>query len=258
MRLILKPFVVTGIAALTLCALTSSVVAYAQERATDVGPQSLVTPLKAGPPETWGTSSTSVLTIPAFAFDAWDGSIQSHTFYNRFSPTGAEVEAPVFLPAGALISSIELQGCDSDADAMVVFVLFRVNSDGSPVVLSPIGSTGTAATPGCGFFPLALATAHTVDNANTYYVAVRGGTTSATSYTAMRVYYKLQVSPAPGTASFADVPTNHPYFQFIEALKASGITAGCGDGSHYCPSDLVTRGQMAVFLARALGLHWPY
>ena len=37
-----------------------------------------------------------------------------------------------------------------------------------------------------------------------------------------------QVSPAPAAASFGDVPPSHPFFQFIEALTASGITAGCG------------------------------
>jgi hypothetical protein len=51
------------------------------------------------------------------------------------------------------------------------------------------------------------------------------------------------------------VPTSHPYFQFIQALAASGITGGCG-GGNYCPDNPVTRGQMAVFLAKALGLQF--
>ena len=63
------------------------------------------------------------------------------------------------------------------------------------------------------------------------------------------------VSPAPATATFNDVPTNHPFFQFIEALSASGITGGCNSAPPlYCPDSFVTRGQMAVFLAKALGL----
>jgi hypothetical protein len=52
------------------------------------------------------------------------------------------------------------------------------------------------------------------------------------------------------------VPTNHPFFQFVEALAASGITAGCGNGN-FCPDAPLTRGQIAVFLSKALGLHWP-
>ena len=70
------------------------------------------------------------------------------------------------------------------------------------------------------------------------------------------VYYNLVVSPAPASASFGDVPTSHPFFQYVEALAASGITAGCGQGN-FCPEQPLTRGQMAVFLSKALGLHWP-
>jgi hypothetical protein len=51
------------------------------------------------------------------------------------------------------------------------------------------------------------------------------------------------------------VPTSHAQFRFVEALAASGITGGCGGGD-FCPNNPVTRGQMAVFLATALGLHY--
>ena len=44
-------------------------------------------------------------------------------------------------------------------------------------------------------------------------------------------------------------------FYGIEALAASGITAGCA-GGNYCPEANLTRRQMAIFLAKALGLHW--
>ena len=42
----------------------------------------------------------------------------------------------------------------------------------------------------------------------------------------------------------------------IEAIAAKGITLGCNppDNSLYCPDDSVTRGAMAAFLTRALGL----
>ena len=38
----------------------------------------------------------------------------------------------------------------------------------------------------------------------------------------------------------------------IDRLAHSGITLGCGSG-RFCPDDLVTRGQMAAFLYRAIG-----
>jgi S-layer homology domain len=71
-----------------------------------------------------------------------------------------------------------------------------------------------------------------------------------------RLSWTRQVSPAPPSATFVDVPTDHQFFQFIEALVRSGITAGCGLDA-YCPDEPLTRGQMAVFLSKALGLQWP-
>ena len=47
--------------------------------------------------------------------------------------------------------------------------------------------------------------------------------------------------------------TTHPFFRFIEAFAAAGITGGCGAGS-YCPAAPVSRGEMAVFISVALGL----
>jgi hypothetical protein len=35
------------------------------------------------------------------------------------------------------------------------------------------------------------------------------------------------------------------------------VTAGRGNGN-FCPDQPLTRGQMAVFLSKALGLHWPH
>ncbi len=73
---------------------------------------------------------------------------------------------------------------------------------------------------------------------------------------AISVLWARQVSPAPASATFGDVPVGAFGFQHVEALAASGITAGCG-GGNFCPNAPLTRVQMAVFLAKALGLHFP-
>lgn len=70
-----------------------------------------------------------------------------------------------------------------------------------------------------------------------------------------RVRWRRRVSPAPQTATFDDVPPGHPFFRHVEALVDSEITAGC-DADSFCPNTPLTRGQMAVFLATALGLNW--
>jgi hypothetical protein len=77
------------------------------------------------------------------------------------------------------------------------------------------------------------------------------------SFGGVQVIWRRAVSPPPSAPTFGDVPASHTFFSFIEALAASGITAGCGDGSDFCPNAPLTRGQMAVFLSKALGLHWP-
>ncbi len=57
-----------------------------------------------------------------------------------------------------------------------------------------------------------------------------------------------------GDTDFAD--DNGSVFEpDIEKLATAGITRGCNDAeTRFCPDDNVTRGQMAAFLVRALGL----
>ena len=58
----------------------------------------------------------------------------------------------------------------------------------------------------------------------------------------------FDLEPAP-TAGFFDT-FGHVHAANIDALAAVGITAGCAaEPARYCPNGLVTRGQMATFLA---------
>jgi hypothetical protein len=59
--------------------------------------------------------------------------------------------------------------------------------------------------------------------------------------------------PSPAVASFTDVPSTDPYYEFIELMRLAGLTGGCG-GGNFCPDQTVTRRQMAVFLSQVLGL----
>ncbi len=51
--------------------------------------------------------------------------------------------------------------------------------------------------------------------------------------------------------SFTDVPDSHGAYVFIETLFHHGITAGCSSNK-YCPTEAVTRGQMAVYIGKVL------
>ena len=60
--------------------------------------------------------------------------------------------------------------------------------------------------------------------------------------------------PAVGaTTGFGDVPTTHWAAAWIKQLVTESITAGCGNGN-YCPNNVVTRAEMAVFLVRTFNL----
>jgi hypothetical protein len=58
--------------------------------------------------------------------------------------------------------------------------------------------------------------------------------------------------PPPTTPDtrFWDVPATHGHYAPIEGIAERGVTNGCG-GSRYCPTESVTRAQMASFIFRA-------
>jgi hypothetical protein len=212
---------------------------------------------------TFGSTVESLLVIGADQFALIEGTeYPTDAFNSGRACQVAGVQgvcaylATVNLPSGALITGLDLEACDADAAAQFGYVLAQFSvpvQNGTPV--SPVFASGAGATPGCALFPEAMS--RTVNNAAEKLVFdINLQPSVNVGFTTARVHYKLQVSPAPGTATFGDVPTSHPFFQFIEALAASGITGGCG-GGNYCPNSPVTRGQMAVFLAKALGLQFP-
>jgi subtilase family serine protease len=59
--------------------------------------------------------------------------------------------------------------------------------------------------------------------------------------------------PTPTSQRFLDVPPTNVFYAFIDQMAILQITLGCG-GGNYCPSDPVTRAQMAAFLVRAFQL----
>jgi len=214
---------------------------------------------------TFGTSASTSHTVQAFLFNGLSATDTARFAANvsgsRYcTQAPCSFETAVMLPAGALVTGIELEACDSDPTASVTATLFVSTPLESGFVAIGATSTGPdVATPGCKFFLQPLAAPETIDNYNnTYQVEeVINGQTLASRFQAVRLYYNLQVSPAPATASFEDVPVGHPFFAVIEALRAAGITAGCSTTpSLFCPDDPVTRKAMAAFIAKALGLHW--
>ena len=220
-----------------------------------------VTKARVGPGRdpTYGLAGTSTWTASALQFstyhqsDSWSSVLGGPGRY--LTGSGAFVVG-LLLPQGALIEMFEVEGCTTQDGVLDAVLSSAAVPASSSVVISELATS--VDTPACDVFQKTLESPVIVDNKNNqYFFSLENFPSDGTSYfAAVRVYYRLQVSPSPATATFNDVPVGNPYFQFIEALAASGVTAGCG-GGNFCPDVPVTRAQMATFLARALGLYWP-
>ncbi len=197
-----------------------------------------------------------------FAFDN-----SSSTFDTRnWNPTGSysmvryltgsypHVYGWAHIPGGTKLTYVELDYCDTNATNHVTLDVY--SCDYHAECTAPPLSTLTSGGDGC-FDSSDDTLAYTMNNFdNAVLLDVTLSALDGTNGLAgVIVGWQYQVSPAPGTPTFNDVPTDNPFFQYIEALAASGITGGCGSGN-FCPDQPVLRKQMATFLAKALGLSW--
>jgi hypothetical protein len=125
-----------------------------------------------------------------------------------------------------------------------------------------LDSFTTSGSSGVGFNFLTPAAAETMSTFDgsfaliNHYISVDVAG-AGTSFAGCWAFWNRQVAPGPPTATFLDVPPTSPQFPYVEALVETGVTVGCAPGL-YCPGNPVTRGQMAVFLAKALGMGFPY
>lgn len=180
--------------------------------------------------------------------------------------------APLSVPVGVAVEEICVHVIDGSAAAQVavdlyVALTFTGGSIPTPTVLAT-KSSGIAANPGgakiClepaigGFaFPWLVRTVEPEGTGPTLQYFLRAVVDPGLGLGPAVVKWTRGVSPAPDTATFADVPTNDDYFQQIEAIAASGAMASCDGGPNFCPDAPVSRKQLALVLARALGVYWP-
>jgi len=222
--------------------------------------------------QSYGTGD-QVLSVDASAFLGQDivGGISDEGYLFAFGGADLTVYAPLVLPDGAEITQICLYARNENPDDVVQLGVQEVDLPAggqTPGVLDVPGTLlvadfhfgyGTVCTD-----PISYVFHETVDEAGNPKAAAHrlwasvpysASPLGAFALGGARITWHRTVSPPPDSPTFTDVPSGHPFFPYIEALSASGITAGCGDGK-FCPDAPLTRGQMAVFLSLALGLHW--
>jgi hypothetical protein len=216
-------------------------------------------------PAAFGIQDETITVVTATSFTAISGGGQGlvvgtpvdFASFSRFcidcESEGVEYFATLNVPAGAVIDFIGVNNM-SDTDSILDFGLFERGRRGQAAGL--VGFAFPAHDWGHG--PAGSAQRSVPNNLDHQYVLLveQAPSPRPQYFGGVEVWWHRTVSPAPAVATFGDVPAAHPFFQFIEALAASGITGGCG-GGNFCPDATLTRGQMAVFLSKALGLHFP-
>ena len=195
-------------------------------------------------------------TVPALAYSS------QHFYTSPGSTSPAMYLAPLEIEQGLLVDMITCVFNDGSATHDLSFDLQKATMDlnGHTASWASLGSGSSSLSPGITFVNIPLAVSETIQNQNgnvIYQYVIRADVSSDVSFAGCMVYWTRQVSPAPATATFSDVPTSHPFFRFVQALYSSGITAGCSP-TNFCPDNTLTRGEMAVFLAKGLGLSYPY
>jgi hypothetical protein len=216
-------------------------------------------------PDEFGTQDYTVTTIPAVSFVPASDQNSVHTPYGtsynlfRYNVAHSSDEhyyAGVSVPAGAVIDYIGLE-TETAGDSSIGVALYAVDRSGNSSQVAAFSSTLHDFDTDYNSTPIGVQVIQNAHNALILDVEIAEPTDFDSNFGWVEVWWRRTVSTAPPAATFNDVPTSHPFFQFIEALKASGITGGCqASPPLYCPDAPVTRGQMAVFLAKALGLHW--
>ncbi len=177
---------------------------------------------------------------------------------NATTSGSALIGFPVHVPSGASVQIARLYYYENDVATRPSVGFYKVDHiNGTATQIMAMDPPGTS---GGNSMYESAPFAETIDNYKYTYnllILLPRTATATTRLYQILLYYKLQVSPAPSTATFVDVPVGSTYHRFVEALYASGITAGCG-GGNFCPNSNITRGQMAVWLSAALGLAYPY
>jgi hypothetical protein len=220
-------------------------------------------PAQASHTPKWGTDSTELVNVHAYDFQANTSSNLIMDDGNGYRYFGDEavpyMAAPVRVPSGVTLESLFISHCSANEGDIVVAVYDNgvggAGGGGGTMVLGPVVTNAGCRVSGLSYdFPhLYLSN---VDHPLYIVVYFPGGQTDGSvKFNSVSLRYRRQVTPGDGQAIFEDVPRSDFGFRYIEALAASGITGGCG-GANFCPDSPVNRRQMAIFLAKALGLHW--
>jgi hypothetical protein len=219
------------------------------------------------------TYTTGAQTLPRVATSRrgdfvveWSSLNEDGSNYGVFGRRAAMAAAPsIAVDAHASSGSSNVNGVLEPGETVMVETAWH-NSGGAPHAITgtspdfsgPAGATYTLTDAAADYGSIgagATRDCHTATG-DCYEVSVSNPGARPATHWDVQLQETLSAA-APKTwnlhvgGSFTDVPITQPFYKRIETLLHSGITAGC-TGTQYCPSDNVSRGQMALFIGRAI------
>ena len=171
------------------------------------------------------TNAEGIATAPAFTANSTPGSYL------------------VAAAAGALSTTFSLTNYLSQA--ITFNPLSSVTYGIAPFTISASASSGLAVT-----FTSNTPAVCTVSG-NTVTILAAGGCSITASQTGNTTYAPATPVTQTFAIGFLDVQPTDYYFNAVNLLAQHGITAGCGN-NNFCPTQTVTRYQMAIFIVRAI------
>ncbi|MEP6715098.1 MAG: S-layer homology domain-containing protein [Terriglobia bacterium] len=166
------------------------------------------------------------------------------------------IQIPIGLTAGSYPVRVTANGVTSNAAIIYVAGTLTAQSitfaalgnqslNTSPVTLTASSSSGLAVS-----FMSTTTSVCTVSG-NMLTILAAGGCSIKASQPGNATYAQAPPVVQSFTVMFGDVAPTDYFFKAVNLMAQKGITAGCGSNS-YCPEQLVTRSQMAIFMVRAI------
>jgi hypothetical protein len=220
-------------------------------------------PAAASATRKWGVDHPDAYNVHAYDFQAntsTDLVLDDGNGYRYFgAPSVPYMAAPVRLPAGVHIGALTISKCSAVAGDLVYALYDNLGGGAGGGGGNLVAGPYTAGS-GCTWEAHSADYFYETTNSHPLYLVIYFAGDwwdGATKFNSVGVTYRRVVgSFQKGGQLFDDVPFSDFGYNHIAALYYSGITGGCG-GDDFCPDSPVTRRQMAIFIARALGLNWP-
>jgi hypothetical protein len=182
------------------------------------------------PGGTYGSGIPVALTAnasPGYRFDRWEGDLTGNANPAQITMNSSKSVTAVFIQQFTLTVAVLPVG-------------------GGTVSMAPPGGTYDSGTP---------VTLTATPNAGSFFRGWTGCTNSQGARCNMTMNANQTLTAnfeVINIGGFSDVPLGYWADDYVYAIFQMGVTLGCGDGTVYCPTNTVTREQMAAFIVRAV------